>query len=145
MDNPQIEALLVADTQGRILRSSRELSSDDERVASMLQSMEVLAQSLAAEFACGKAQLVQLSTSEHHIILLPLIRSAYFLVVQTRRSAPLTLLMIEIERVIQRLRQDDLVVMQAPLRELPDEVALDAAELIEAVREWLQNRPSRGR
>ena len=113
-NNPHIETLLIADTQGQILCSSRELSSDHERVASMLQSLDVLAQSLADEFSSGKAQLVQLSTTEHHIILLPLVASTYFLVVQAKRSAPLTLLMIEVERVIQRVRADELLTLQAP-------------------------------
>lgn len=141
-DNPHVEMALIADKQGRILSSSQSLSSDHERVASMLQSMEVLAQALAEEMTGGMAELVQLSTQSFHIILLPLLNSSYFLVVQAKRSAPLTLLMIEIERVASQVRQADFSAMAARYQRLPDESPLNAAELIEAVQEWLHNRSS---
>ena len=141
-DNPHIEAAIVADNQGRILTSSHSLSSDHERVASMLQSMEVLAQALAQELTGSMAEMVQLSTKSFHIIMLPLLDSNYFLVVQAKRSAPLTLLMIEIERVANQVRQTDFSVLETRYQQLPDDSPLNAAELIEAVQEWLHSRSS---
>jgi hypothetical protein len=74
--------------------------------------------------------------------LLPLLSSTYFLVVQVKRSAPLTLLMIEIERVARQVREADFSAMSTRYQRLPDESPLDAAELIEAVQEWLHSRSS---
>jgi predicted regulator of Ras-like GTPase activity (Roadblock/LC7/MglB family) len=141
-ENPHIEMALIADKQGRIVASSHSLSRDHERIASMLQSMEVLAQALAEEMTGGMAELVQISTSTYHIILLPLLSSTYFLVVQVKRSAPLTLLMIEIERVARQVREADFSAMSTRYQRLPDESPLNAAELIEAVQEWLHSRSS---
>lgn len=141
-DNPHVELALIADNQGRILSSNQSLSSDHERVASMLQSMEVLAQALAQELTGGMAEMVQLSTKSYHIILLPLLGSSYFLVVQAKRSAPITLLLIEIERVADQVRQADFSVLEMRYQRLPDDSPLNAAELIEAVQEWLHSRSS---
>ncbi len=141
-DNPHIEMALIADNQGRILTSSQNLTSDHERVASMLQSMEVLGQALAYEMTGGMAEMIQISTESHHIILLPLLRSSYFLVVQAKRSAPMTLLLIEMERVVEQVRQDHFPAIQARQRRLTDDSPLNAAELIEAVQDWLHKRSS---
>jgi predicted regulator of Ras-like GTPase activity (Roadblock/LC7/MglB family) len=141
-ENPHIEAIVVADNQGGILRSTRELRSDHEQAASMVQAMEVLAQTLSAALHCGPARMVQLSTDRDHILLFPLAQSTYFLVVQARRTAPLALLMVELERVVSSIRVDDLVEMREVMVRADDTPVLDAAELIDAVREWLQNRPT---
>ena len=141
-DNPHIEMALIADNQGRILASSQSLTSDHERVASMLQSMEVLGQALAYEMTGGMAEMIQISTDSAHIILLPLLDSSYFLVVQAKRSAPMTLLLIEMGRVVEQVREEQFPVRQARSPRLTDESPLNAAELIEAVQDWLHNRSS---
>ena len=141
-ENPHIEALVVADNQGRILRTTRELRSDHEYAASMVQAIEVLAQTLSAALYFGAARMVQLSTDRDHILLFPLAKSTHFLVVQTRRTAPLTLLMVELERVIAQIHHEDLDAMRDVILYADDTPVLDAAELIDAVREWLQSRPT---
>jgi predicted regulator of Ras-like GTPase activity (Roadblock/LC7/MglB family) len=141
-ENPHIEAIVVADNQGSILRSTRELRSDHEQAASMVQAMEVLAQTLSMALHCGPARLVQLSTDRDHILLFPLAQSTHFLVVQTRRTAPLALVMVELERVVSSIHMGDLVEMREVMIHADDTPVLDAAELIDAVREWLQSRPT---
>lgn len=142
-NNPHVEALLVSDNQGHILRSTRMLKSDHEQVASMVQSFEALAQALASDLNCGEAQLVQFTTDEDHILVFPLLDSTYFLVVQAPRRAPLMLLMVELERVIAKLDSSAFAVMREYARYADDTPVLDAAELIDAVREWLQSQQPR--
>jgi hypothetical protein len=50
--------------------------------------------------------------------------------------------MVELERVVSSIRVDDLVEMREVMVRADDTPVLDAAELIDAVREWLQNRPA---
>ena len=142
-DNPHVEALLVSDNQGHVLRSTRTLKSDHEQVASMVQSFEALAQALVSDLNCGPAQMVQFTTDLDHILVYPLLGSTYFLVVQASRQAPLLLLTVELERVIAKLVSSDFVVMREFSRYADDTPVLDAAELIDAVREWLQSQQSR--
>ena len=124
-ENPHIEALVVADNQGGILRSTRELRSDREQSASMVQAMEVLAQALSTALNCGPAHLIQLSTDRDHILLFPLADSAYFLVVQTQRTAPLALLMVELERVVAAIEIGDLVALREIVMRADDTPVLD--------------------
>jgi predicted regulator of Ras-like GTPase activity (Roadblock/LC7/MglB family) len=140
--NPHIDAVVIADTQGRILRTTRPLSSDQETVASMFQTLEVLAQTLAGELRSGKASLIHLITEYSHILLYPLLDSTFFLVVEAERNAPLMLLAIEMERVIADVKASDLVDMQKSLVQVDEHSELDAQELIDAVQEWLHNRPA---
>jgi predicted regulator of Ras-like GTPase activity (Roadblock/LC7/MglB family) len=136
--NQYIEMVLLSNNQGRVLRSSRPMRSGDELIASMFQTAEVLAQTLADEFGLDEAEMVQISTQRGHLMLFPLERSTYYLVVMTERSAPYHLLMVEIGRVLKTVTPSDLAVYGQMIGQ-PDELAeLDAAELIEAVREWLQ-------
>lgn len=131
--NRHIEVVMLANNQGHLLRSSRGVSSDDELLPSMLQALEVLAQTLSEEFGCGAAQMVQLSTEGGHLLLFPLAQSTAYLVVMVERSAPLMLILIEIERTLKTLTPGDLAA-------LGQEPELDAGELIEAVEEWLRGR-----
>jgi predicted regulator of Ras-like GTPase activity (Roadblock/LC7/MglB family) len=140
--NPHIEAVVIADTQGRILRTTRLLSSDQETIASMFQTLEVLAQSLAGELRSGKASLIHLITEYSHILLYPLIDSTFFLVVEAERNAPLMLLAVEMERIIADVKISDLVDMQKSSAQADIHSELDAQELIDAVQEWLWNRPA---
>ena len=142
-ENPHIETLLISDNRGHILRSTRKLKSDHEQVASMVQSFEVLAQALADGLDCGEAQLLHLTTDLDHILIFPLLGSTFFLIVQTSRRAPLMLLTVELERVIAALATADFVAMRERAGHTDDTLVLDAAELIEAVREWLQSQQSR--
>ncbi len=144
VDNPHIEAVIVANNQGHILGSTRELRSDRERAASMVQAMEVLAQTLLSTLHWGPARMIQFSTDLDHILLLPLVNSTHVLVVLTRRTAPLALLMVELERVVNDLQPDDLNMMPDMMVHGDDTPVLDAAELIDAVQEWLQSRPNSG-
>lgn len=139
--NPYINAVLVADNRDNILRSSYPLRSDHEQLASMLQSAEVLAQTLSTELNCGEARLLQFSTQWEHILLFPLFQSNYYLVVQVERTAPLMLIMVDVERALDEITQDELREMDT-LRFADDTPVLDAAELIEAVQEWLRRRSS---
>ena len=140
--NPHIESVLLADNQGRILRSTRPLGSDAEMAASMLQSAEVLAQALSAEFGCGEAKMLQISTRREHIMLFPLANSTYYLVVQVERTAPLMVVMTEIERALTQIDLDELAALDDTPARSDDTPVLDAEELIEAVREWLRSRPT---
>ncbi len=142
-NNPHIESVLLADNQGRVLRSTRPLGSDSEMAASMLQSAEVLAQTLSAELGCGEARMLQISTQREHIMLFPLAASTFYLVVQVARTAPLMLIMVELERVIAEVDVTQLGVQSEKPVPSDDTPVLDAAELIEAVREWLRNRPGK--
>jgi predicted regulator of Ras-like GTPase activity (Roadblock/LC7/MglB family) len=139
--NQYIEMILLANNEGRILRSSRPMRSSDELIASMFQAAEVLAQTLAAEFEVGSAEMLQISTQYGHLMLFPLARSTHYVVVVAERAAPYLLLMVEIGRVLKTVTADDLAVYTQLVGQPDDLTELDAAELIEAVREWLQQRP----
>jgi predicted regulator of Ras-like GTPase activity (Roadblock/LC7/MglB family) len=139
--NQHIEMVMLANNDGRILRSSRPMRSSDELMASMFQAAEVLAQTLADEFELGSAEMVQISTQYGHLMLFPLARSTHYVVVVVERTAPYLLLMVEITRVLKSVTPDDLAVFAQVVGRSDDFSELDAAELIEAVREWLQQRP----
>lgn len=154
-ENPHIEALLVLSNQGEVLHSTYPQQNYHKYTASMLQSAEALAQALAQELGCGTAQLLQFSTKDHHIILLPMFESSYYLVVLVQRTAPMLLVMTLLEQVVEQVMIEDLLELsetynppdaaeatpvEADEESLP---ALDASELIEAVEAWLRDR-SRG-
>jgi predicted regulator of Ras-like GTPase activity (Roadblock/LC7/MglB family) len=140
--NQYVEAVMLANNQGRLLRTSRSMRSSDELLASMFQAAEVLAQTLAEECGLGSAEMVQISTQFGHLMLFPLADSTHYVVVMAERSAPLLLLMVEIDRVLKTVTADDLETLSQVVGQPDDLTELDAAELIEAVREWLQQRPS---
>jgi predicted regulator of Ras-like GTPase activity (Roadblock/LC7/MglB family) len=139
--NRYIDVVLLANNQGRLLRSSRPISSDDDLLPSMLQAFEVLAQTLTTEFAVGVAKMIQISTELGHILLFPMIGSSYYIVVMVERTAPLMLIMVELERTLSKLRQVDFDPFDeaAVLSDTPSD--LNADEIIQAVQEWLRQRP----
>lgn len=146
--NRYVEAVLVADDQGRILRSSRPLRSDDELVASMLQSAEVLAQTLAEELWSGPAEMVHLSTDSEHLLLFPLAASRYYAVIIIPRTAPVHLVLIELKRALAGVDAGELHELArkpeldpAPTGEVTDP---EAQELITAVEEWLRHQRTSG-
>lgn len=136
--NQYIEMVMLSNNEGRLLRSSRPMRSGDELIASMFQAAEVLAQTLAEEFGLDGAEMVQISTQHGHLMLFPLAHSTHYVVVMTQRSAPYLLLMVEIDRVLKTITPDDLAVYGQVIGQPDDLAELDAAELIEAVREWLR-------
>lgn len=129
-----VEMVLVADNQGHLLRSSRELRDDNEMLPAMLQALEVIAQSLSDEVACGAAQMVLLSTEHSYLLLFPLYHSTYYVLVMVGKSAPLPWLIPYIEQTLAGLTLKDFIAFD----ELPD---MDSRELIDAVHEWLLQRP----
>lgn len=133
--DPYIEVVMVADNQGRLLRSSRGYSSDDDMLPSMLQALEVLGQTLADEFSSGVTQMVLLTTEKAHLLLFPLLQSTYYILLVIERSAPLASIVLTVETNLQELTVDDFMVEENP-------PPLNADELIEAVREWLKRRPA---
>lgn len=139
--NRYIEAIILANNQGSLLRASPPLGNQDEVLPSMLQALEVLAQTLTGELGCGEARMVHISTEQGHLMLFPLIGSTYYLAVMVELSAPLALIMIELDRTLRDLRPDDLAAYEVPFM-LPEEADdLDAREIIEAVQDWLKRRP----
>ncbi len=141
--NRYVTTVLLADDQGRILRSSRPLRSDEERIASMLQSVEVLAQSLAAELWNSLAEMIHITTDSDHLLVFPLSDSRYVALVMLPRTAPLLLLLVEIRRALAEVEADELhALAQQPRVHNGDNTVMDpeAQELIDAVQEWLNQQ-----
>lgn len=141
VSNRYIEAVILTNNEGHLLRSSRALGSEDEVLPSMLQAMEVLAQTLTAEFDCGEARMVHIATELGHLLLFPLVNSTYYLVLMAERTAPLALITVELDRTLRSLTADDLAAYDRPFT-LPEEAGdLDAEEIIAAVQAWLRRKP----
>jgi predicted regulator of Ras-like GTPase activity (Roadblock/LC7/MglB family) len=140
-NNRYIDMVMVINSQGNMLRASRPLSSDDEMLPSMLQALEVLAQTLTTEFAIGAAKMIQISTEFGHIILFPVISSAYYIVIMVERAAPLMLIMVELDRTLSKLTQEDFDPFEEAMLIADQPSDLDANEIIQAVEEWLRGRP----
>lgn len=144
--NPNIQTVLIADNQGRVLHSSRPLSSEDELVASMVQAADVLANTILSEFGRGPIQMLQISTSSEHLLIFPLPLSSFHLVLIVDYEASLKEVLDVLERLLPEIDLSALsLAREQPLRPAItplDDSELDANELIEAVREWLQGRAS---
>lgn len=140
VSNRHIEAVILTNNQGQLLRSSRALEDEDDVLPSMLQALEVLAQTLTAEFGCGEARMVHMATEMGHLMLFPLLDSTYYLVMLTGRSAPLSLLKVELDRTLRKLTPDDLTVFGKPALLLDETGDEEAQEIIEAVQDWLRGR-----
>ncbi|MAS36017.1 MAG: hypothetical protein CL610_18560 [Anaerolineaceae bacterium] len=138
MHNPHVEAGLLVDNQGRILRSSYSRRSDHEVIASMIQALEVMAQSLSGEMKVGDASRIQLMTEDSHLLLYPLLGSTYFLLVELRRDAPLMLMTAVIERITAGVTLSGMAAMQQHAASNTSD--LDATELIQAVQTWLRRK-----
>jgi hypothetical protein len=95
------------------------------------------------EFDSDHVCVIHLMMSDCHVLLYPLLDSRYFLLVQIERSAPLMLVTVEMNRVIEDVTLSDLNAMQHETLPVRTESDLDAEELIDAVQEWLHNRPAR--
>ncbi len=134
-NNAHIQLVIVTNNRGNLLRTSYPLKSSSEKLASMFQAFFVLAQNLATQFEHNPAQFVLLSTKEHHVFIYSFDYPAYYVTIVVGRTAPLLLLMTELERVLAGLHPADLDAL-----ETRDD--LSAAELIQAVQEWLREKPT---
>jgi predicted regulator of Ras-like GTPase activity (Roadblock/LC7/MglB family) len=144
-EHPLIEAVLLTDNRGRILRSSRPMPSDDELIASMIQAAEVLAQSLVVELDRGPVQMVQITTDREHLLLFPLAHSTYHLAVIVGREVSLLTVIDDLDQILPDIDLNELAALDqaaGPGLGDGDTDELNADELIEAVREWLQRKSS---
>jgi hypothetical protein len=116
----------------------------DELIASMIQAAEVLAQTLSAESKRGSLQLIQIATTKACVVIFPLLRSAFHLTVITDRNVTLEDIVARIEELLLEIDISELRALQElipkPKPVLRDDGELNAQELIEAVREWLQGK-----
>jgi predicted regulator of Ras-like GTPase activity (Roadblock/LC7/MglB family) len=135
--NTHIQLIIVTNNRGQLLRTSYPLHSSSEKLASMFQALFVLAENLAANFEHDPARFILLSTKDHHVIIYARNYPTYYITVIVSRTAPLLLLMTELERVLGTLHPAD-------LEALDTSDTLNAAELIQAVQEWLWERPGGG-
>ena len=144
-DNPHIEQILLADSDGRVLWARRTRPGDDERAAAMLQSADVLAQALATALGCGTVRMLHITTERERIIVVPMLNSTHYLALQVFRTAPLLLLLVELERVLDTVTLDDLDTVDDEAYDRTDDTpVLDAADLIAAVQQWLRGRSAPG-
>jgi predicted regulator of Ras-like GTPase activity (Roadblock/LC7/MglB family) len=132
--NRYIRGIMVLDQQGRLLRSSLAVSSDDELLPSMLQAMDVLAQSLADELELGRTQMVLASMDRAYLLVFPLFQASYYIALLIDRLAPIAALIPSLERMLSSLTEDELESVDP----LPD---LNADEIIQAVADWLRHKP----
>jgi predicted regulator of Ras-like GTPase activity (Roadblock/LC7/MglB family) len=135
--NPHIEVALLVDSTGRLVATSNRIGSEAARVAAMIKAAEVLARGLSAELGRGEMRTLQLSTATSHMLVTP-IGAAHYLIVLTTKDAPLELIFVYMQRLIEKLDEDDiaLALQKKPRSPLDD---IDTEELIEAVTEWLHN------
>ncbi len=126
--NPYIDVALLVDGEGRLVATSNPVGSETQRIASMVKAAEVLARGLSAELGRGDMHTLQLSTHAGHLLVMPA-GAAHYLIALTGRDAPLELILTYMQRVLNQIDATELA--------LPEPDDWDAAELIEAVTEWL--------
>lgn len=139
-ENAHVEALILADDKGRVVFTTG--SQQNERIASMLQAAEVIAQALTEELKLGAVEDLRLTTANGHLLLYPLNGSTYYLVLMTVRDVPLMLVMTEVRRAVAVLTAADFIEFEEQNGVRTAE-PLDADELIQAVSDWLRQRPGR--
>ncbi len=81
---------------------------------------------------------LQLSTQSGHVLVLP-VGAAHYLIVLTGKDAPLELITVYMQRLLDHMEEDELAeaLQQAPADSDFDDFDVD--ELIDAVSEWLRN------
>ena len=80
---------------------------------------------------------LQLSTQRAHVLVTP-IGNAHYLIVLTSKDAPLELIFVYMQRLVDQIDEEHLA--EALRGPTSDSLAdLDVNELIEAVAEWLHN------
>ncbi len=135
--NPHIDVALLVDGEGRLVATTNRIGSEAGRVASMIKAAEVLAQGLSAELGSGQLRSLQLSTTMGHLLVMP-VGVSHYLIVLTTKDAPLGLVFIDMQRLLDEIDDDIRRVLFAE-REPSPLADLDVGELIEAVSEWLRN------
>ncbi len=141
--NPHIDVALLVDSAGRLMATSNRIGSEPQRVASMIKAAEVLARGLSAELGRGEVRTLQLSTATSHLLVMP-IGTAQYLIVLTARDAPLDLVLVYMQRLVEHVDEKDLAAALKESSASPlDDV--DTDELIEAVSEWLRNGGDSGK
>ena len=135
--NPHIDVALLVNSAGKLVATSNRIGSEAQRVASMIKAAEVLARGLSAELGRGEMHTLQLSTQRAHVLVTP-IGNAHYLIVLTSKDAPLELIFVYMQRLVDQIDEEHLAeAIRGPASEsLAD---LDVNELIEAVSEWLHN------
>ena len=135
--NPHIDVALLVNSAGKLVATSNRIGSEAQRVASMIKAAEVLARGLSVELGRGEMHTLQLSTQRAHILVTP-IGKAHYLIVLTSKDAPLELIFVYMQRLVDQIDEDHLA--EALRGPASDSLAdLDVNELIEAVTEWLHN------
>jgi predicted regulator of Ras-like GTPase activity (Roadblock/LC7/MglB family) len=135
--NPHIDFALLVDSSGKLVATSNRVEVEAQRVAAMIRAAEVLARGLSAELGRGEIRTLQLTTTAAHLLVAPL-GPFYYLMVLIDKSAPLELISVYMQRLVERLDEDEIeaVLRQSTESSLDD---LDVEELIAAVSEWLHN------
>ncbi len=136
--NPYIDVALLVDCNGKLVATSNRIGSEAQRVASMIKAAEVLARGLSVELGGGEMHSLQLSTQSGHVLVLP-VGAAHYLIVLTGKDAPLELITVYMQRLLDHMEEDELAeaLQQAPADSDFDDFDVD--ELIDAVSEWLRN------
>ncbi len=136
--SPYIDVALLVDNNGGLVATSNRVGSEAHRVASMIKAAEVLARGLSVEMGRGDIRSLQLSTRNGHVLVLP-VGETHYLIVLAGREAPLELIFIYIQRLLDRIRDEDLAVFTEPPPIVSPLDDMDVVELIDAVSEWLHS------
>lgn len=135
--NPHIEVALMIDGGGRLVATSQEANTQVRRAATMIRAAEMLARGLAAEFGRGAVTLLQITTAEGHLLVMP-VGGAHYLILLTQRGAPLELLRTYLSRLLEDLPEAEIAAASQNLPYSPwDELSVD--DLFNALSEWLHN------
>ncbi|MCS6871098.1 MAG: roadblock/LC7 domain-containing protein [Anaerolineae bacterium] len=135
--NPHIDVALLMDSSGYLVATSQQATTESRRVAAMLRAAEVLADGLASELGRGEVTLLQISTADGHLLLMPAGRRHY-LVLLTQRGAPLELLRTYLSRLLEDLPEAEIASAAQSIPYSPwDELSVD--DLFNALSEWLRN------
>jgi len=128
-------------------------------VASMIRAAEVLARGLADALGRGEMHLLQLTTQDGHILVIPC-GAAYYLILLTGVNAPLEAITTTIQQTLRNIPESTITnalnQLQSP-QSLPERSQrksspfdeFDVQDLIESVSNWLaaggdrQNRGNR--
>jgi predicted regulator of Ras-like GTPase activity (Roadblock/LC7/MglB family) len=130
--NPHVEVALLVDNLGTLVAASDSANDEARRVASMIKAAEVLARGLSVELGRGEMRAMQLSTAQAHLLVTP-VGLSHYLIVLINKNAPMELLSVYLKRLTDRLSEDEI---RSATTSLDD---LDAAEIIQAVTEWLHS------
>ncbi len=135
--NPHIETALLVDGGGRLVAASRRANAEARRIASMTRAAEALAHALADELRRGEFLLLQITTADGHLLVMP-VGSAHHLVLLTQRAAPLELLRTYLSRLLEDLPETEIAAASQHIPYSPlDELSAD--DLFNALSEWLRN------